>query len=540
MDDSTNLSGLTTAIRCFPAVLLLTVGLACLFLVQTTDFSFSNKPTRDFMWIIGITELLIYVWVRVFARVPIRTQIRTLVLLYGVQLGLNAVVRVDGFMGDGRPIWVWRWHSSAAWNDDQHDATSGLQISKTADLTTRTEFDYPSFRGANRTGTIGQTNFGLDWVATPPKLLWRQPVGLGWSSFAVVGNYCVTQEQRGEFETVVCYELRSGREIWNHADLTSFYEITGGRGPRATPTIIDGKVFALGAAGILNCLNGSDGRRIWSTNILKDADAKNALFGMSGSPLVVNDLVVVSPGGPKASLVAYDRHSGKRVWRGGDAGASYSSPHYAAFAEHSQILTFNAEGIFGHDVDTGIVLWNHGWVSNPEEKNNVGQPIVLPATNGRPDQVFIASGYGKGCALLDIVSNGSSVDAQVRWRNKNLKAKFSSAVRRGGYIYGLDDKILVCLDTTTGKRQWKGGRYGYGQLVLADSTLIIQAESGDIALVEATPKRHRELARFAALAARTWNQPVVSGNVLVVRNDREAACYELPPSTTTQHDSKRP
>jgi len=516
--------------RCLPAAMFLLLGFLALSAVQLTDLSITGKPTRDLVWIIGITLLAVYVWIRAFARVGFRAQLSALVVLYGVSLGLYWAVRVDGFMGDGRPIVVWRWTPviEREWTDDEQNE-DGLHVAGTVDLVTVTPFDYPAFRGTDRTGTVPTVRLARDWNV-PPKQLWRQPVGLGWSSFAVVGDYCVTQEQRGEYETVVCYELRTGREVWKHSDAAFFDEVTGGKGPRATPTIHAGRVYAQGATGILNCLDGTSGEPIWSTNILKDNDAENALFGMSGSPLVVNGLVIVSPGGKTGSLAAYDQQTGARVWAGGDAGASYSSPQFAAFAERDQILSFNAEGLFGHDADSGEVLWSHAWVSNPAEKNNVCQPVVLPAHDDEPDRVFIASGYGKGCALLDIVGNGSSFDVHQHWSTRNLKAKFSSVVRRGRYIYGLDERILVCIDLATGKRSWKGGRYGYGQLVLADDLLIVQAESGDVVLVEATPELHRELTRFAALDDRTWNHPVVTGDLLLVRNDREAACYQLPHS----------
>lgn len=518
---------LQSVVRCFPAAMLLLLGFLTLSIIQTTEFSISGYPTRDYTWIIGITELAVYVWIRGFARVSLRRQITALVILYGIQLCPYLAVRIDGFMGDGRPMLVWRWTPAIdqKWQNDRRNENEHAVV--TADLVTTTAFDYPSFRGIDRTGNVPAVRLAREWTQ-PPQELWRRPVGLGWSSFAVVGNYCVTQEQRGDDETVVCYELHSGREVWNHADLACFDEVTGGKGPRATPTIHGGRVFALGATGILNCLEGSNGRRIWSMNILADNDVENALFGMSGSPLVVNGIVVVSPGGKGMSLAGYDQLTGTRVWAGGDAEASYTSPHYADFGGSPQILSFNAEGLFGHAVDSGKVLWSYPWVSNPTEKNNVCQPVVLPGDNERADQVFISSGYGKGCALFEIIRHGSEFDVHKRWSNRNLKAKFSSVVRRGTHVYGLDNRILVCIDLTTGNRRWKGGRYGYGQLVLADDLLIVQAESGDIALVEATPQRHRELARFAALNDRTWNHPVVSGDILLVRNDREAACYRLP------------
>ncbi len=526
----TSKTRLRTVVRCLPAVMLAMLGFLALFVVQTTELSISGKPSRDFMGIIGTTQLAVYVWIRVFARVNVRAQIAALSLLYGLQLGLLMTVRIDSFMGDGRPIMVWRWTPEAEreWTNDGRYKSSENLVDN-ADLATTTPFDYPAFRGIDRTGTVRAVRLNRKWTESP-RLLWRQSVGLAWSSFAVVGNHCVTQEQRGDYEHVVCYELRTGREVWNHADLACFDEATGGKGPRATPTIHAGRVFTLGATGILNCLDGSNGRHIWSVDILADNNVENTLFGMSGSPLVVNDLVVVSPGGRNASLAAYDQQTGTRVWGGGNAGASYSSPHYAAFGGFPQILSFNAEGLYGHNVASGEVLWNFPWVSNPAEKNNVCQPVVLTEDAERPGRVLISSGYGQGCALLEIVRHEETFRVREVWRSRNLKAKFSSVVRRGTYVYGLDEKILVCIDLATGNRCWKRGRYGHGQLVLAGDLLIVLAETGEVVLVEANPDRHRELARFTALDHRTWNHPVVAGDILLIRNDREAACYQLPRS----------
>ncbi len=517
-----------TIVRCLPAGGLLLLGAGLLCLVQMTEFSFTPKPTRDFQWIIIGTEVAIYLWVRLCCRLTLRQQLAALAVLYGVQLIPYFAIRSDGFTGDGRPILAWSWAPSRDSRWSHYEAIEPPREAQVvADLATTTDVDYPAFRGGERTGTVRAIPIAREWIE-PPRQLWRHPVGLGWSSFAVVGDYCVTQEQRGEYETVVCYELRTGHEVWTHADETCFEEITSGKGPRATPTIHNGHVFALGATGILNCLEGADGRRVWSVNILEDNEAENALFGMCGSPLVLNGLVVVNPGGAAGSLVAYDEQTGERVWSGGKAAASYSSPQYADFRERPQVLNFNADGISGHDASNGVVLWHHPWVSQPNERNNVCQPVVLPGDGERPNAVFISSGYGQGCAVLELIETKGRFEVRERWRNRNLRAKFSSVVRRDRHIYGLDNTILACIDLDTGDCCWKGGRYGYGQLVLADDLLIVQAESGDVALVEATPEQYHERAIFPALDQRTWNHPVVCGDMLLVRNDQEAACYRLP------------
>lgn len=397
---------------------------------------------------------------------------------------------------------------------------------------------YPGFLGADRTGVVRNVKLARDWQAHAPKELWRKPVGLGWSAFAVQGKFAVTQEQRGPQEAVVCYDLLDGRELWVHLDEAHFQEAMGGNGPRATPTISGGQVFALGATGVLNCLEGATGKVVWTTNILADASARNIMWGMSGSPLVYDKLVVVNPGGlAGASVVAYDRATGKPVWKAGSGQAGYSSPTLATVCGLKQVVVFNGPGIEAYAAADGAALWSFPWVTNNSQMINVSQPIVLAGDKAK-QQVFIASGYGKGCALLEVSRENPEAEPQATdkfsvqevWANRQLKAKFTNTVARNGYVYGLDEKILCCLELATGEKKWKerAGQYDYGQIILVEDDILVQAESGEVALVEATPERFHEWTRFQPLTNKTWNNPALAGRYLLVRNDREAACYELP------------
>jgi outer membrane protein assembly factor BamB len=233
---------------------------------------------------------------------------------------------------------------------------------------------------------------------------------------------------------------------------------------------------------------------------------------------------VVSAGGTDGnSLVAYDRYTGERVWRGGDRRSGYASALVATLAGVRQIVILNANGVTGHDPTDGHVLWDHPW----GQSINVSQPVPIG-----DDQLFVSTGYGEGCALLRLATDDDGkFTVTETWRNRNIKAKFTNVVRRGDDLYGLDDGILVCLDVGTGKRKWKRGRYGHGQALLFDNVLLIQAESGDVVLVDATPEGHHELSRFPALDAKTWNHPAYWQGHLLVRNDQEAACYRLPINT---------
>jgi outer membrane protein assembly factor BamB len=508
---------------------LVMVAIGCLLIVgiHAGYVGWSERPSLDFFVVVMAIQILFACWVWFCSGISANWQAVVIVAFVLMNILLTQLVRLEGFAGDGRPIWTWRWspdpHATIDWKSRRTSTTVAI-----TPLATESPHDFPAFRGRYRDGRIAGVRLATDWEQHPPRLLWKQPMGAGWSSFAVAGKYCFTQEQRGDQEATVCYEINTGRECWVHAEHVRFSEPTSGVGPRATPTIAHGNVYSLGATGILNCLDLLTGKPRWTINILQDNATENILFGVTASPLVQGSLVIVNPGGRGSSLAAYDAFTGKQIWRSGDAGASYSSPHYAKLSGRSQILNFNAEGLYAHDIETGTVLWQEPWISNPEERNNVCQPVVIPATQPeQADQIFIASGYGMGCAIFEVRTQADQFFVNLLWRNRHLKAKFSSVVEHNGYVYGFDDAILTCLDLSSGERCWKGGRYGYGQLILCHDSLLVQMESGEIALVHATPERFQEWGRFSALSHRTWNHPVLAGNRLLVRNDREAACFEL-------------
>jgi outer membrane protein assembly factor BamB len=380
--------------------------------------------------------------------------------------------------------------------------------------------DYPQFLGADRNGSIPGVRLDDDWAARRPRLVWRRAIGAGWSGFAVAGGVAITQEQRGTREMVVAYTLADGKPKWSHEDDALYTSTMAGDGPRATPAISRGRVFTLGSTGLLNCLDVETGKAIWRRDIGADNDSALPDFGRSSSPLVVDDLVVVSVGGSAGrSLVAYHRESGAPVWRGGDDLASYSSPILATLGGVRQIVVLNQSSVAGHDPATGRVLWSHAW---PRTAPSVAIPLVVSST-----RVLLSAGYGVGSRLLEIASDGEGLTQTLVWESPRLKAKFTNPVVLEGFVYGLDDGVLVCLDAATGERRWKSGRYGHGQTLLAGNRLIVQTEDGDIVLVDPRPDAHRELGRFTAFAQKTWNPPALAGRFLLLRTDAEAALYEL-------------
>ena len=508
-------------IRWLPAAIIIALTILAIVLLWSIDAPHRQWRVFHTILVSMLSFLLMLVWLLLFSRLRWKVRLLAFGTIVLILFLSTALLRVKGFSGDLLPLLEWRWTEKAAESLTEDAPTALGAFSK----------DYPQFLGPHRNGTVQGIKLARDWSKRRPQLLWRQPIGAGWSAFAVVGDSAVTQEQRSEYEMVVCYDLMSGQERWSHSDHDRYGSVLAGVGPRATPTIVEDRVYTLGATGILNCLDLATGERVWSEDILYDNDAEMTPWGMSGSPLVLDDFVVVSAGGQEGkSLVAYHKDTGERVWRGGSSPAGYSSPLITTLAGIPQILVFNYGSVAAHDPNGGKVLWQHSWPSGTE---CISQPVPLPE-----DRVFVSSGYGIGCKLFQITRDA---DNQLRstlvWETPRLKAKFTNVIHRDGYIYGLDDGVLVCLDLANGQRRWKRGRYGHGQAILVDGPdeikdqsglLLVSAETGDILLVEVNPNESKELARMPVLASKTWNNPALAGQYLLVRNDREAACYELP------------
>ena len=458
------------------------------------------------------------------ARLLLWFRFRRVRIFGGLLLVAGAAVsclQANGLDGAGKPQ-----ISSRLFADTETTAIAAAILDRNEPFKIHVESNEPSFpcfRGADGLGVAAVADLRGDWSALPPRTVWRRPLGAGWSGFAIDAGQAFTQEQVSDSETVVCYDLATGREQWSHADRAHFESASAGDGPRATPAVAGDCVYSLGGAGLLNCLDRRTGRRRWSVDILADSDASNLMHALSGSPLVVDELVVVSAGGDRGkSLAAYDRATGRRAWRAGDDPAGYGSPLVCTLAGRRQIVILNRPGLAAHDVLTGCVLWTFPWSNSTE--TNCSQPIPVGE-----NRLFVSSGYGKGCALLEIEARETGPwSVRTLWTSRSLKTKFASAVIHAGHAYGLDDGILCCVDLADGRRRWKAGRYGHGQVLLAGDKLVVQCESGEVALVAADPAGHRELGRFAALVGKTWNYPALAGRWLLCRNDREAACFELP------------
>jgi outer membrane protein assembly factor BamB len=388
-----------------------------------------------------------------------------------------------------------------------------------ASAAAKTGADWPGFRGPGRDSIIRGARIETNWTASPPVQLWRQPIGPGWSSFAVRGDLLYTQEQRGDDEIVACYNVTTGKPVWRHRDSTRFWESNGGAGPRATPTLSNGRVYTFGATGILNALDARNGAVVWSRNAPADTGVKTPGWGFASSPLVVNDLVIIAASG---RLAGYEVATGKPRWLGPARGGSYSSPQLMTISGVAQVLLLTGTGVTSVAPADGTLLWEHGWS---------GVTIVQPARTSDGD-VLITTGDGAGgvgTRRIAVAHGSGGWTVDERWTSNGLKPYFNDFVVHKGHAFGFDGSILACIDLEDGKRKWKGGRYGHGQLVLLpdQDLLLVLSEEGELALVGATPDQFTELARFQALDGKTWNHPVLVGDVLLVRNGQEMAAFRL-------------
>ena len=401
--------------------------------------------------------------------------------------------------------------------------------------------DFPRFLGPAGTAGLDGPRLDPDWEARPPQLRWRVPVGAGWSGFAVVGDAAVTLEQRGEEEVVSCRSIDTGDVLWAVPVRARHQTVLGGTGPRSTPTIRDGVVYTTGATGWLHAIDGASGTVRWKKNILDDlgidpeAHAAAVSWGRAGSPLVTETRVIVPGGGPlyepaadgatAISLAGYDRETGERRWTAGDEQISFTTPLVTTVAGEEVVLAVNESRVVGYDPDDGSERWGLDWPGHSNSDATCSQACPVEG-----DRIFISKGYGIGAALFERpAADESAAGWRAVWRKPSLlKTKFTNVVIHEGHVYGLSDGILECVRLDDGKRMWKRGRYGQGQVLRVGRLLIVQAEDGEVVLVDCSPEGHVERARLAALDGQTWNNPTLSGNRLLVRNAQEAACYELP------------
>ncbi len=567
-------------IRWWPAVALVVLTSLLLAWIQLGSWDGQQK-TMSSIALVMLFGILMLLWALLLSRLPWRR--RGWIALAAAVLGVAAsqMIEVRGVTGDLVPILAWSWSAPAdlpevadlpepTGTDAPNPATAAMPTTEApapatattpvatasahdsldeapaqavapahlgeapADAAVATESvlvesvsqatpdtTFAGFLGSRRDGEVRGVHLARDWSAQPPRVLWRQPIGPAWSGFAIVDGRAFTQEQRGDKEAVSAYDLETGALVWQHSYPARYETTLGGIGPRATPSVGGGRVFARGALGRLVALDQNSGRLLWARDFGPDHGGGSLEWGQSGSPLLVNDRVIVNVGGNNGySVVAYDAATGDVIWHGGDDPLSYSSVITAELSGQAQVISFNGNSVTAFALVDGTALWRIPFVGG---QPNVAAPVPLPG-----DRLLVSAGYGVGSKLLQLQQIGDTFEVSWIWETPRLKSKFANIVTYQGSVYGLDDGTLVCLDPETGERRWKAGRYGHGQLLLVEDLLLVQTEKGAVVLIEPNPTELRELGRFEALSGKAWNPPALAGSTLLVRNDREMVAYQLP------------
>lgn len=448
------------------------------------------------------------------------------VLLAFAGFAVSLFLRSDGMTGDYKFSFHSRWKQTAedamlaAQQPATPQAATQLETSSLTNSLARPEWS--EFRGADRAARSLAPKISTNWNTQPPKLLWKIPVGPGWSSFAVAGRMLFTQDQRGPKETVVCYDADSGREIWKTEFDGRLDDPMGGPGPRATPTLANGALYVVGSTGTFLRLNPVTGEIVWKKELTKVAESKVPGWGFSSSPLVVGSVVVVYGGGAgEKGLLAFDTASGDLRWSVPCPENSYGSPQVNNILGEDSILMFSNSGLVLLDPANGKARLNYEWKITPYQ-------AVQPHVVGN-DTILLPTVMNAGTRAIRVKKSNGQYTPEELWTSRQLKSDFVDLVTYQGHAYGNDGSLLTCIDLKTGERKWKGGRYGKGQILLLENSglLLILSEQGQVVLVAADPSEHREIAVFPALEGKTWNHPVLVGDRLYVRNSQQAAAYQL-------------
>jgi outer membrane protein assembly factor BamB len=463
---------------------------------------------------IPVLSLVFVIWALATRHLSLTKRRISMLVSILLASGVWILLRSDGMTGDARIDLAWRW--SMTHEEKLLSQSSGEKGSATlVSLSTDSEAEWPGFRGPGRDSKIDGLKIKTDWKTSPPQELWRRPVGPGCSSFAVHGDLMFTQEQLGENEIVSCYNLHTGDPVWKYAYEARFWDSHAGAGPRSTPTLCKGRVYALGGTGIITVLNAADGSLVWSRDAASETGIESKEWGFASSPLVVNEVVIV---GLSGKLVAYDIGSGEPRWFGPEGGESWSSPHLLSIDGMEQVVFMNETGATAFQAEDGKVLWEHPWP---------GAQIVQPALCSDGD-LMISAGNAKGIRRIGVSQEAGGWSIDERWTSVRLRPNFNDFVVHKAHAYGFEGFSLACLDLADGTRKWKGGRYGGQILLLADQDLLlVLTEKGDLALVEALPDELNELASIQAIKGKTWNHPVLVNDILLVRNTEEMAAYKL-------------
>jgi len=393
-----------------------------------------------------------------------------------------------------------------------------LTLSLSAALVAQSPGDWPQWRGANRDGISKEVGLMKQWPADGPPLVWKATgAGAGYSSFAVAGGRIFTMGLRANREYVIAFDVATGKEVWATAHGGRFQNDRGD-GPRGTPTVDGDKLYALGGNGDLSSLDAKTGRIVWAMNVLKKFGGENPQWGISESPLIIGDKLLITAGGPGAAVVALNKKDGTLIWKSQSDSAGYSSGMPLQNGNTTQVVFFTHDRALGLDLKDGKLMWEYPRAAN--DVANVATPIV------RGNRVFISSDYGTGAGVVEIKADGK---AQEVYFTKDMRNHHASSVLIGDYLYGFSSSILTAMRFDTGEVAWRDRSVGKGSLVYADGNLYAFSENGVVGLIEATPTGYREKGRFRIQqdSLPTWTHPVIAGGRLYLRDQNTIYAYDV-------------
>lgn len=388
--------------------------------------------------------------------------------------------------------------------------------------------DWPQFLGPTRNGVSTDMHLAEAWPKEGPPIIWQKKVGQGFSGPAVAANKLILFHQLADKEIVECLEAGTGKPSWLFEYVTAYRDDYGsGEGPRATPSIADGKVYTFGAEGALHCLDLATGKKIWNVDTKAQFEASKGFFGMACSPLVEGNAVLLNIGGKKgAGLVAFDAASGKILWKATDDEASYSSPVAATIHGKRYTLFFARSGLVAADPVDGKVQFQYPWRSRMNASVNAATPLVVD------DLLFLSASYQTGAIVLRVKENNT---LEKVWSADNvLSNHYATSVYHEGFLYGYDGRQesgpnLRCVEFKTGKVRWSQDGFGSGTVSMAGKHLLVLKEDGQLILAPASPGGFKPLARAQILPNGVRAYPALAEGHLFARSKDKLICVDLRP-----------
>ncbi|HTQ80355.1 MAG TPA: PQQ-binding-like beta-propeller repeat protein [Thermoanaerobaculia bacterium] len=385
--------------------------------------------------------------------------------------------------------------------------------------------DWPQFRGLHRDGISPEVHLIKTWPAAGPHVLWRVPIGEGYSHLAVTGGKVYTLFDSGNDQLLGAFDAATGKRVWA-LRIDSRFPNDQGNGPRSTPTLDQGLVYALSAQGRLVAAQAASGQKVWEHDLAKELDARSPQWGISSSPLVEGDLLLVAAGGSRGrSIAAFQKRDGKLAWTALDDPAGYAAPIAFTSGGVRQVVFLTGIAMVSLSPQDGKLLWRVPWETSYGV--NAATPIFVA-----PDRIYVSSGYDTGAGVFRLKSSNGQVSAEPLWKSRVLKNQFSSSLLLGDYLYGFDNGTFKCVDIRNGEEKWRQRGLGQGSLILADGRLLVLSETGRLLIVDATPAGYVERASFQALSGRCWTGPSLADGVLYLRNAENMMAIDLAEGRT--------